>query len=296
MNPGFKRSRQKVESSVYQQFEKTLKDKLNYYVDKKTEPTEDGGLLRAYQLASKFDSFQKMGKQSGFIFYVPAWNTSKIDPVTGFVNLLDTRYESVAKSQKFFNDFDCIRYNGEKDWFELKFDYNKFTKKAEGTKTDWTLCTYGTRVETFRNSEKNANWDSREINLTDEWKALFDKYNIPLSCNLKDAIAQQTSKDFHNSLLHLLKLTLQMRNSETGTDIDYMVSPIANEDGKFYDSRLCDKSLPENADANGAYNIARKGLWIAQQIKEAEDLKKVKLSITNKEWLQFAQQKPYLND
>lgn len=293
LNPGFKRSRQKVESSVYQQFEKALIDKLNYYVDKKKEPTEDGGLLRAYQLASEFKGFKNMGKQSGFIFYVPAWNTSKIDPVTGFVNLLDTR---VAKSQKFFNDFESIRYNEEKDWFELKFDYNKFTKKAEGTKTDWTLCTYGTRVETFRNSEKNANWDSREINLTDEWKALFDKYNIPLSCNLKDAIAQQTSKDFHNSLLHLLKLTLQMRNSETGTDIDYMVSPIANEDGKFYDSRLCDKSLPENADANGAYNIARKGLWIAQQIKEAEDLKKVKLAITNKEWLQFAQQKPYLND
>jgi CRISPR-associated protein Cpf1 len=296
LNMGFKRSRQKVESSVYQQFEKALIDKLNYYVDKKTEPTEDGGLLRAYQLASKFDSFQKMGKQSGFIFYVPAWNTSKIDPVTGFVNLLDTRYESVAKSQKFFNDFDIIKYNEEKDWFELKFDYNKFTKKAEGTKTDWTLCTYGTRIETFRNPEKNANWDSRKINLTEEWKALFDKYNIPLNSNLKDAITQQSSKEFHTCLLHLLKLTLQMRNSETGTDIDYMISPIANEDGKFYDSRLCDKSLPENADANGAYNIARKGLWIAQQIKEAEDLGKVKLAITNKEWLRFVQQKPYLND
>lgn len=296
LNLGFKRSRQKVESSIYQQFEKALIDKLNYYVDKKTEPTEDGGLLRAYQLASKFGSFQKMGKQSGFIFYVPAWNTSKIDPVTGFVNLLDTRYESVVKSQKFFNDFDSIRYNEEKDWFELSFDYNKFTKKAESTKTNWTLCTYGTRIETFRNSDKNSNWDSREVNLTEEWKAFFNKYEIQINSNLKNAIVQHPGKEFHTGLLYLLKLTLQMRNSKTGTDIDYMISPVANKDGKFFDSRESDKSLPKNADANGAYNIARKGLWIAKQIKEAEDLEKVKLSITNKEWLQFAQQKPYLND
>lgn len=296
LNMGFKRGRQKVESSVYQQFEKALIDKLNYYVDKKKDATEDGGLLRAYQLASKFESFQKMGKQSGFIFYVPAWNTSKIDPVTGFVNLLDTRYDNVTKSQKFFNDFEVIRYNEEKNWFELTFDYNKFTTKAEDTKTKWTLCTYGTRIETFRNSEKNSNWDSREIYLTEEWKAFLNKHNIPINGNLKEAIVQQTSKEFHTGLLHLLKLTLQMRNSETGTEIDYMISPVSNNKGEFFDSRQCDDSMPENADANGAYNIALKGLWVAKQIKKAEDLSKVKLAITNKEWLQFVQQKPYLND
>ena len=27
-------------------------------------------------------------KQNGVIFYIPAWCTSKIDPTTGFVNLL----------------------------------------------------------------------------------------------------------------------------------------------------------------------------------------------------------------
>jgi CRISPR-associated protein Cpf1 len=87
-----------------------------------------------------------------------------------------------------------------------------------------------------------------------------------------------------------------MRNSVTGTDIDYMVSPVANGCGDFFDSRNAKEGLPINADANGAYNIARKGLWLAHQIKNANDLSKVKLSITNKEWLQFAQTKPYLND
>ena len=297
LNMGFKRGRQKVESSVYQQFEKALIDKLNYLVDKKKAPTEPGGLLHAYQLTSKFESFQKMGKQSGFLFYIPAWNTSKIDPVTGFANLFDshdTRYENIAKAQAFFNKFDSIRYNEKKDWFELSFDYNNFTSKAEGTKSKWTICTQGTRIETFRNTEKNSNWDSKEIQLTDEWKKLFNEYSIPFKSNLKDAIAQQSNKDFYTKLLSLLKLTLQMRNSITGTEVDYMISPVANAKGEFFDSRNSNATLPENADANGAYNIARKGLWIAKQIKESEDLSKVKLAMSNKEWLQFAQTKSYL--
>lgn len=296
LNMGFKRGRQKVESSVYQQFEKALIDKLNYLVDKNKDVNEIGGLLHAYQLTNDPKLPNKNSKQSGFLFYVPAWNTSKIDPVTGFVNLLDTRYENVAKAQTFFNKFDCIRYNKEKDCFEFSFDYTNFTAKAEETRTQWTLCTCGTRVETFRNAEKNSNWDSREIDLTTEWKSFFAKHNITLDANLKEAILLQANKNFYADILHLMKLTLQMRNSVTETDIDYMVSPVANECGEFFDSRIAKEGLPVNADANGAYNIARKGLWLAQQIKNANDLSDVKLAITNKEWLQFAQTKPYLND
>ena len=82
-----------------------------------------------------------------------------------------------------------------------------------------------------------------------------------------------------------------MRNSVSGTDIDYMLSPVANDEGVFYDSRNCAENLPENADANGAYKIARKGLIIVNQIKETEEakLKRFKPNISNKEWLNFAQ-------
>jgi CRISPR-associated protein Cpf1 len=84
-----------------------------------------------------------------------------------------------------------------------------------------------------------------------------------------------------------------MRNSVTGTDIDYMQSPVKDAQGKFFNSQTCSSELPENADANGAYNIARKGLYYVRLIKESNDLKNLKLSITNKEWLQFVQTKPY---
>lgn len=67
LNMGFKRGREKVESSVYQKFEKMLIDKLNYLVDKKKSPEDIGGVLHAYQLTSKFESFKSMGKQNGFL-------------------------------------------------------------------------------------------------------------------------------------------------------------------------------------------------------------------------------------
>lgn len=290
------RGRQKVEKQVYQKFEKMLIDKLNYLVDKKKAPTDKGGVLNALQLTSKFESFQKLGKQSGILFYVPAWNTSKMDPTTGFVNLFDTRYTNVKDAQTFFNKFDSISYNADKGWFEFAFDYNKFTGKAEGTQTKWTLCTFGERIETKRDPSQNNQFVSEEFRLTEKFKDFFNQYSIGYQENLKESIANQTDKKFFEGLLHLLHLTLQMRNSKTGTEIDYMISPVMNDDGNFYDSRTCGSSLPDNADANGAYNIARKGLWVIDQIKHSDDIKKVRLAITNKEWLKYAQNKPYLED
>ena len=289
LNFGFMRGRQKVEKQVYQKFEKMLIDKLNYLVDKKRDANELGGVLNALQLTNKFESFQKLGKQSGFLFYIPAWNTSKMDPTTGFVNLLDTRYENMEKAKAFFGKFDSIRYNAQKDWFEFAFDYNKFHNKAEGTQTQWTLCTYGTRIETKRDAEQNNNFVSTEVDLTQKFKALFAEKQIGPNGNLKEQICSQTDASFFKSLLNLLRLTLQMRNSITGTETDYLISPVQNAKGEFFDSRVCDANLPENADANGAYNIARKGLWVIEQMKQTDDLSNIKLAISNKEWMRFAQ-------
>ena len=274
-----------------------LIDKLNYLVDKKIDADKMGGVLNAYQLTNTFKKFndqyknQKhtIGKQCGFLFYIPAWNTSKMDPTTGFVNLFDTRYESMEKAKVIFGKFDSIRYNSSKDWFEFAFDYDNFTTKAEGTKTQWTLCTYGTRIETKRNTEKNNEFDSVEFSLSERFKDLFTKYQIDLNGNLKEQICNQTNASFFKDLLHLLHLTLQMRNSITGTATDYLLSPVMNSKGEFFDSRHCGKNLPENADANGAYNIARKGLWIIEQIKQSEDVTKIKLAISNKDWMRYAQ-------
>lgn len=307
LNPDFIRSRQKREIQEYSKFERMLANKLQYLVDKKKDFHETGGVLKGFQLTNDIENSKDKNNQdefkyqNGFLFYVPAWNTSKIDPVTGFVNLFDTRFKGEKEARDdFFSQFDSIRYNVEKDMFEFSFDYDKFTDKARGTQTKWTLCTYGKRIKIFRNPAKNNQWDDEEIVLTNEFKKAFADADIDINGNLKDEICSLTDKKCLEQLMHLMTLLLQMRNSETGTEIDYLLSPVADAEGNFYDSRKysrkCIDTLPKDADANGAYNIARKGLWAIRKIQSTPSGERPKLAISNKEWLQFAQQKPYLDD
>ena len=296
LNFGFKRGRFPVEKQVYQKFENMLISKLNLLIDKKANPTEDGGLLRAYQLTNKFDRVNK-AKQNGIIFYVPAWDTSKIDPVTGFVNLLKPKYTSVPEAKKLFETIDDIKYNANTDMFEFCIDYSKFPRCNSDFKKSWTVCTNSSRILTFRNKEKNNMWDNKQIVLTDEFKSLFNEFGIDYKGKLKNFILSISNADFYKRLIKLLSLTLQMRNSITGSTLpedDYLISPVANENGEFYDSRNykgTNAALPCDADANGAYNIARKALWAINVLKNTPDdmLNKTKLSITNAEWLKYTQ-------
>lgn len=292
LNFGFKRGRQKFERQVYQKFEKMLIEKLNYLVDKKKDIHENGGLLHAYQLTAPFESFQKLGKQSGILFYVPAWNTSKIDPTTGFVNLFYTKYESIDKSRAFIRNMDNIYYDSATESFAFECDYKKYTYKADQTKTLWTLYSYGQRVDHFRNPEKNNEIDVRYIDLTSAFNELFSKYGIASdSKTLIDDICAVSEKSFYVSFMKLFSMMLQMRNSDEEKGLDQTISPVKNSRNDFFVSGENSK-LPLDADANGAYNIAKKGLLLVRKIKDCDDetIDKVKLAISNKEWLKFAQE------
>ena len=291
--------------SVYQKFEKMLIDKLNYCADKSKAPEEIGSVLNAYQLTNKFDSFKNMGKQNGFIFYVPAFLTSKIDPTTGFADFLHPRYESVAASQAFIGNFDSISYNKKAGYFEFALDYDKFSKCNAYGKKKWTLCTFGNRIETFRNPEKNSEWDNREVNLTAAFTELFNEYGIDINGDIKAQAVLQTERVFFGRLIKLIALILQMRNSETGNiHKDYLISPVKNSKGEFYNSDnykgIKNAALPCDADANGAYNIAKKGLWVIEQFKKADsedELAKVELKTTSKaEWMEYAQANPSFDE
>ena len=291
LNPGFKDSRKKVEKQVYQKLEKMLIDKLNYLVFKDYEANTTGGVLKALQLANKFTSFDRLGKQSGFLFYVQAALTSKIDPATGFVNFLYPKYESIKKAKKFLDKFDKIIYNNSKNYFEFAFDYNNFTTKAEGTRTKWVVCTHGDTRYRYNPQTKT----SEEVNITQEIKSLLIKHNIQYengNC-FKNKLIQAEDKKFYSKLLHLLAITVSLRHAKSGTDIDFILSPVADKNGVFFDSRKANDTMPKDADANGAYHIALKGLLALNKISNTPDdkLNKVDLKISNKEWLEFAQKK-----
>ncbi len=292
LNFGFKRGRFAVERQVYQKFERALIQKLNYLVLKDRKHGEPGHYANAYQLTAPFESFEKLGKQTGILFYVPAAYTSKIDPMTGFVNLLDTRYESQEKSKDFFGRFNSISYNKTKDYFEFYFDYKNFPARVDftGCRTAWTACTYGD-VRYANQKNNHGKWETKSVNVTEGLKKLFDSASIKwdVGDNIKDDICKADDKNFYSTLSWLLKLTLSLRHSKTGTDDDFVLSPIADADGNFFDSRKATAMQPKDADANGAYHIACKGLWYLEKIQEWDGGSKLDLLMKTNDWFQFVQ-------
>ena len=292
LNFGFKNGRKKIEKQVYQKIEEMLIDKLNLYANKRKGMDENGGIMKPYQLTARFTSFQALDKQSGFLYYIPAWNTSSIDPTTGFVNLLRPAYKSAEKAREFIMKMDDIRYDEETGCYAFSFDYSNFTAKAEGSKTNWTVYSYGRRIDHFRNPAKNSEWDVRYVDLTKAFDDLFAEYSVSKNTgDMREAMADVKKAEFFSRFMKLMSLTLQMRNSDEKNGIDEIVSPVKNGNGTFFVTGT-DKRLPLDADANGAYNIAKKGLWAIRKIRETDedDLENVKLAVSNREWLQFAQE------
>ena len=288
LNFGFKRGRFAIEKQVYQKFEKALIDKLNYLVFKDIPATEPGGALKGFQLTDKFVSFERLGKQTGFVYYVPAAYTSKIDPTTGFTNLFDMKKCTNAQNIKdFFGSFDSICYVKSENAFAFAFDYANFKTRLKGRKTDWVVYS-GDRRLVFDAKSKSE----KEIFPTRILLDALAMQKIPveegfdLKAYLQNLPATRENAAFFKTVLYAFDRTLQMRNSCAATGDDYIHSPVKNADGVFFDSRSCGPDLPQNADANGAYHIALKGLWI---VTEALHDKKPDLKLEHETWFAFAQ-------
>jgi CRISPR-associated protein Cpf1 len=290
LNGGFKRGRSAIEKQVYQKFEKAMIDKLNYLVFKDRDALSDGGALRGYQMADKFESFEKLGKQTGFIYYVPAAYTSKIDPATGFTNIFDFKKCTNAEGIKtFFGCFDSIKYSAADKAFVFAFDYNKFNTRFPSWRSKWEVYSTSRRLVFDREKQCEIEVDptkvimdalsSQGVNPDDGFD--LGKYMGKVEANRENA-------KFFKSIFYAFERTLQMRNSSAQTGEDYIESPVKDSSGKFFDSRKCGKALPENADANGAYHIALKGLLMVDELKTSDS---PKLAIKNEKWLEFAQKR-----
>ncbi len=310
LNFGFKRGRFKIEKQIYQKFEKMLIDKLNYLVFKDINKTLPGGNLNAYQLTNKFESFQKLGKQSGIIYYVDAYKTSKICPKTGFVNLLYPKFENIIKSQEFIKRFKNIKYHKDEDLFEFNFNYSNFKKdqKEKLEQDNWSIWSNGTKLINFRDKDKNNQWTTNEFKVTEKLKELFDNHNINYNsgdCLVKE-IVKINDKSFYKSFIFILKAILQLRNSYSDFEIkqfnkelrnefkerdyDYILSCVKDEEGNFFDSRHSKTDEVKDADANGAFHIALKGLMVIDKIKKLDDVDektKIDLRIPRNDFLNY---------
>ena len=298
LNFGFKRGRFAVERQVYQKFENMLIEKLNYLVFKDKAVTEPGGVLNAYQLTDKSANVSDVYKQCGWLFYIPAAYTSKIDPKTGFANLFNTTgLTNVEKKKGFFDKFDGIRYDSKEDCFVFTVDYSNFGDNADYFKK-WDIYTRGERIVYSRKENKTFT-----VSPTENLKKKFDEFGVNwhneenFIDSLQTVQAEKANASFFDELLRSFNTTLQMRNSIPNSEIDYLISPVKADDGTFFDSREQlafgkDAKLPVDADANGAYHIALKGLYLLQNDFNRDEKGMIQ-NIKNADWFRFVQEKEY---
>ncbi|NUM51774.1 MAG: type V CRISPR-associated protein Cas12a/Cpf1 [Flavobacteriales bacterium] len=302
LNTGFKRSRQKFEQSVYQKFELALAKKLNYLVDKNANDGEISSVAKALQLTPPVSNYGDIEnrKQVGVMLYTRANYTSITDPVTGWRKTIYLKKgsEDVIKTE-IFKTFDNIGVDNHGDYF---FEY-----KDESTQKTWILRSgeKGKTLERYR--AKRAKDKNEYIVESIDVKSLLDKLfeKFDKSKSLKQQLQEGKELPKINehtaweTLRFIIDIIQQIRNSgdtSKGQDDNFLQSPVRNEQGVHFDSRLFEKQenpkLPKDADANGAYNIARKGIVMYEHIKQWVNDGKHKfekgndldLFISDKEW------------
>jgi len=307
LNAGFKlKQTAKVEKAVYQKFEMALAKKLNYLVLKNdiedTEleilPSEKGGVLNAYQLtpvigAGDVKIFER-SKQWGNIFYVTPDYTSSIDPITGWrKHIYVKNSETIENIQVMFNPDTGINisYDITHECFVLRYKEPTLNK-------EWNLYAFK-GLERCRWNPKTRSQDKYDI--FDLFGNLFAKY-VERSGSLNAQILDDKENFNWKSLIFYWNLLNEIRYTDKdGRDV--IQSPVwSDKINSFFDTRKVEivgengenSEYPINGDANGAFNIARKGLILVDRIKKMD--KKPDLFISKSDWDAFViNEKPKLS-
>lgn len=322
LSGGFKRNRMKIEQQVYQKLELALVKKLNYLANKNAKENEAGHFLKAYQLTSPVATYSDIGKQTGIIFYTQASYTSKTCPQCGFRKNVGFYFETKQKAENEIKKIKAFEYEPRKNRFKIEYNLSDFVKEEkksrkernnilfqeEKKKDNFVIYSSVVRYkwrdkkinkkdlgqgEKIYKTEKENRGTVLEYDITECLAGLFKLNSIDyLSEDTKDKIINQNlSAEFYKNLFYYLFLLSNTRNSVSGTDIDYIQCPQCG-----FDSRNNFQGHKFNGDANGAYNIARKGIMILEKIKQYKkengSLDKISwgdLVIGIDEWDKFAQ-------
>ena len=308
LNTEMKRGRQKIEKQVYQNLETALAKKLNFVVDKNAKQGELGSVSKALQLTPPINNYQDIEgkKQFGVMLYTRANYTSVTDPATGWRKTIYIKNgrEDDIKNQilEKFNDFG---FDGKDYYFEYTEANAGYTWRLYSSKNGEALPRFQNKKQTLQ--DKNV-WVPEKINVVDILDTLFAKFDKKKSFKLQIEAGIELQKDEERnetawqSLRYAIDLIQQIRNSgEKNTEDDnFLYSPVRNKKGEHFDSRKYNNNgeLSEirDADANGAYNIARKGLIMDAHIKhwinngrpkvkiDGKEVSDLDLFISDKEW------------
>ena len=297
---GFKRGRQKIEKSVYQKLELALAKKLNFLVDKSAEPGEVGSVTHALQLTPPVNTFGDIkSNHFGIMLYVRANYTSQTDPLTGWRKTIYLKSGSEENIRKEIQGaFEDIRFDG-KDYV---FEYVETIGKGKTPLKSWSLYSgiNGKSLDRFRGKNVSGKWEIERYDVAEMLDTIFTDYDRSRSIRKQmeekrllrkieddDRIKKYSA---YEQLRFAIDLIQQIRNTGQEGDernSDFLQSPVRDENGEHFDSRMFadgenrgeEVSLPVSGDANGAYNIARKGIIMAEHIRRG-----YKTYVSDEEW------------
>lgn len=295
LNSEMKRSRERVEKQTYQKIETALAKKFNYIVDKRSRNNELASVSKALQLTPPLNNYDdiKNNKQFGVMLYTRANYTSITDPATGWRQTIYIKNgNDKSIKEQILKEFTDFGFDGKDYYFEYK---EKHTGKV------WRLYSGkgGAPIPRYRNSNNGNIWAPEPVNVVVILKHIFANFNNSISFKkqIDNGIELQKTVERNEtgwqSLRYVIGLIQQIRN--TGKEIEnqnFLHSPVRTADGRHFDTREAANngtlSQIVDADANGAYNIARKGLIMNEHIKYCLEhnikYENVNLYITDEEW------------
>lgn len=293
-----KPSRQKIEKQVYQNLETALAKKMNFIVDKGVDNGEIGSVCKALQLTPLVKTYQDIRnkQQFGVMFYTRANYTSITDPATGWRKTIYLKRGTDDEIKKQILDkFSDFGYDG-KDYF---FEYSE--KNIGKT---WRLYSGkdGVPLKRFKfvKDKNKGYWVPHEENIVQILTPIFKDFNLDISFmqqikegkKLKKIPGEK--KTAWQSLCEAIDLIQQIRNSGEKNTINdnFLCSPVRDNNGCHFDTRNFVDNGPlkfiVDADANGAYNIARKGIIMNAHIKYFQSHSKkgnvLNLYVSDQEW------------
>ena len=202
------------------------------------------------------------------MLYTRANYTSVTDPATGWRKTIYIKNgkEEDIKSQ-ILDKFDDFGFDGKDYYFEYTESNTGHTWRMYSGKNGKSLPRFQNRKQMMQ--DKNI-WVPESIDVVEILNQLFSDFDKGKS--FKEQIGQGVdlkkiegrSEPAWQSLRYALDLIQQIRNSGLEKkDDNFLFSPVRNETGEHFDTRKHANngglSKIEDADANGAYNIARKG-------------------------------------
>ncbi|PIP62078.1 hypothetical protein COW99_00125 [Candidatus Roizmanbacteria bacterium CG22_combo_CG10-13_8_21_14_all_38_20] len=281
LNHGFKKDRSiRIEKGVYQRLENALVDKLNYLVLEKTPE----GVRNARQLTEKNRAIKSWGNQMGALFYTDAKFTSKTCPNCGFRKRGVSDFNNRENLREKIKNGDLkVFFEKKKDRFRIEYNWNYEYRMNNKTElySNRDLYDQENNMEYIYSDVIRSDW-YRKYDPTIKLKEIFKAFYQ----TSKENIAIKENHFSYSVFIEVFNIILNIRNRTNEEDI--ISCP------KCHFSTLPPKVQKiNNGDANGAYNIARKGLMIFEKIRSEKLRKKIytkkgieskDLKITLQEW------------